>query len=60
KVIDAKTKGILRSFSEHSSATRAVRWSLDGLLLASASDDKTVRLWDLPTAGSLEVICRRW
>jgi WD40 repeat protein len=37
----------------HTAAARAVRWSLDGLRLASASDDRTVRLWDLPTGVSI-------
>ncbi|CAM9242267.1 unnamed protein product [Pylaiella littoralis] len=55
KVIDVKTKGILRSFREHKAPTRAVRWSCDGLRLASASDDKTLRLWDLPTSTALQV-----
>lgn len=55
QVIDVKTKGILRSFREHKAPTRAVRWSCDGLRLASASDDKTLRLWDLPTSTALQV-----
>eukprot|EP00904_Undaria_pinnatifida_P006836 jgi/Undpi1/3282/HiC_scaffold_15.g06656.m1 len=55
KVIDVKTKGILRAFREHKAATRTVRWSCDGLSLASGSDDKTVRLWDLPTSTALQV-----
>ncbi|CAN0504846.1 unnamed protein product, partial [Laminaria digitata] len=55
KVIDVKTKGILRAFREHKAPTRTVRWSCDGLRLASGSDDKTVRLWDLPTSTALQV-----
>lgn len=55
QVIDVKTKGILRAFREHKAPTRAVRWSCDGLQLASGSDDKTVRLWDLPTSTALQV-----
>lgn len=55
QVIDTKTKGILRSFREHQASTRAVRWSCGGLQLASGSDDKTLRLWDLPTSAALQV-----
>ncbi|CAM9281559.1 unnamed protein product [Scytosiphon promiscuus] len=55
KVIDVKTKGILRAFREHKAPTRAVRWSCDGLRLASGSDDKTLRLWDLPTSTAVQV-----
>ena len=56
QVIDVKTKGILRAFREHKAPTRAVRWSCDGLQLASGSDDRTVRLWDLPTSTALQVL----
>ncbi|CAB1103361.1 unnamed protein product [Ectocarpus sp. CCAP 1310/34] len=54
-VIDVKTKGILRAFREHKAPTRVVRWSCDGLQLASGSDDKTLRLWDLPTSTAVQV-----
>ncbi len=31
----------------HSGYVRAVSWSPDGTMLASGSDDKTIKLWDV-------------
>ncbi len=33
--------------SGHSRYVRAVSWSPDGTMLASGSDDKTIKLWDV-------------
>ena len=41
---------LLRTLDEHTDAVQALAFSPDGLLLATASDDKTVLLWD-PATG---------
>lgn len=41
----------LRAFKSHSAGINDVAWSPDGKCLASASDDKTVRVW------SVEAVC---
>lgn len=40
----------LAVLSEHTGMVNRVSWSPVGLILASASDDKTIRLWRLPAA----------
>lgn len=42
-----KSHDFISSFSNHTNWVRSVRYSLDGRLLCSASDDKTVRVYDL-------------
>jgi WD40 repeat protein len=41
-------------FKNGSGDVNAVAWSIDGKLLVSGSDDKTVRLWDVGSGKQLK------
>jgi WD40 repeat protein/serine/threonine protein kinase len=43
----------VKNFAQHLDAVGAVAFSPDGLMLASGSKDKTIRIWDLATGKSL-------
>ena len=51
QLFDCGSRAVLRKFTLHSAAVRAVRWSADKLHLASASDDATVRIWDISSGN---------
>ena len=51
QLFDCGSRAVLRKFTTHSAAVRAVRWSADKLHLGSASDDATVRIWDISTGN---------
>jgi COMPASS component SWD3 len=56
KLWDAYTGQIIRTLEGHTEGISDIAWSNDGEYLASASDDKTIRIWNL----SLVSFPTRW
>ncbi len=54
--LDLATQQIVKEFPEHGWASYQIAYSPDGSLLASAGDDRTVRLWDLQTGANIKTI----
>jgi WD40 repeat protein len=46
KIWDTYTGDIIKTLHGHSEGISDVAWSSEGDFLATASDDKTVRIWD--------------
>lgn len=53
---DRLGKGDLRTLSGHGGAVRALALAADGRLLASASEDATIGLWDTTTGARVETL----
>lgn len=53
-ILDAITGIISAVLSGHTSWIRSLVFSIDGRLLVSGGDDKTVKLWDLQTGGVIK------
>ena len=51
KLWDTETGEILNTLEGHTEGISDIAWSPDGEFLASASDDKTIRLWSLEMVG---------
>lgn len=47
EISDSKSGRIIRTLKGHKGKVNAIKFSPDGVLLASASDDNTIKLWDI-------------
>ena len=52
KVWDTGTGKLVHTFEGHLAGISTVAWSPDGETIASGSDDKSIRLWNVLTVGS--------
>ncbi|KAJ8662044.1 hypothetical protein O0I10_002376 [Lichtheimia ornata] len=55
QMFDVNSRAILRTFRGHSLPVHVTRFSNDKTHILSASDDRTVRLWDIPSETSVNV-----
>ena len=49
KVFDLSSRTVLRHFKGHSASVQVARFGLNPTEIMSASDDASVRIWDMPT-----------
>lgn len=55
QVFDASSRAILKTWKDQKQAVHTVKWSpRESTALMSCGDDRTVRLWDLPSEHTLE------
>jgi COMPASS component SWD3 len=55
KLWDSRTGEFRQNLEGHTKGISDIAWSSSSDLLASGSDDKTVRLWDVNTVGPFHI-----
>ncbi|KAI9010407.1 WD40-repeat-containing domain protein [Phycomyces nitens] len=55
QLFDVNSRAILRTFREHTMPVHVAQFSSNKTNILSASDDRTVRLWDIPSETSVNV-----
>ena len=56
QLFDVKTGERRRSFAGHTDIVTCIAWSPDGRLLASGSEDRTIRLWTVDSGELVRVV----
>ncbi|KAF9412595.1 snoRNA-binding rRNA-processing protein [Podila epigama] len=55
QLFDIGSRAILRTFRDHRHPVHVTKFSTDKTQIMSASDDKTVRIWDMPSETPLTI-----
>ncbi|KAG0265290.1 snoRNA-binding rRNA-processing protein [Actinomortierella ambigua] len=55
QIFDIGSRAILRTFREHKHPVHVTKFSSDKTQIMSASDDKTVRVWDMPSEAAINI-----
>ncbi|KAG0303027.1 snoRNA-binding rRNA-processing protein [Dissophora globulifera] len=55
QIFDIGSRAILRTFRDHRHPVHVAKFSSDKTQIMSASDDKTVRIWDMPSETPLTI-----
>lgn len=53
KVWDTLSGKLIHTFEGHLAGISTISWGPDNALIASGSDDKTIRLWNVLTVGAI-------
>lgn len=51
KVWDTRSGKLIQTFEGHLAGISTIAWSPDGATIASGSDDKSIRLWNVLTVS---------
>jgi COMPASS component SWD3 len=57
KVWDTRSGKLIHTFEGHLAGISTISWSPDGATIASGSDDKTIRLWNVLTVVPCVYVC---
>jgi COMPASS component SWD3 len=56
KVWNAQTGSLVHTLEGHLAGVSTISWAPDSTILASGSDDKSIRLWDVRTVCSHDFV----